>query len=86
MKARNLNGDIKDFNCDFCLVSVGRKAYTDGLNLDIVNVELDSKGKIKVDNKFQSSNKNIYAIARCNKWTHTLLIKLKKKVLQLQKF
>lgn len=62
VKARNLNGDIKDFNCDFCLVSVGRKAYTVGLNLDKVNVELDSKGKIKVDNKFQSSNKNIYAI------------------------
>ena len=44
------------------LISVGRKPYTEGLNLNKVGVKKDDKGKIKVDSKFQTSVKNIYAI------------------------
>ena len=48
--------------CDKVLVSVGRKPYTDGLNLTKLGVKKDSKGRIEVNNKLQTSVKNIYAI------------------------
>ena len=44
------------------LVAVGRKPYTEGLNLSKVGVKLDSKGRIEVNNKLQTSVENIYAI------------------------
>ena len=47
---------------DKVLVSVGRKPYTDGLNLTKVGVKKDSKGRIEVNNKLQTSVSNIYAI------------------------
>ncbi|MCY7356230.1 MAG: NAD(P)/FAD-dependent oxidoreductase, partial [Rudanella sp.] len=34
---------------DYCLVSVGRKPYTDGLNLEAASLKTDSRGKIEVD-------------------------------------
>ena len=47
---------------DKTLIAVGRKPYTEGLNLNKVGVKKDDKGRIKVDSKFQTSVKNIYAI------------------------
>ncbi len=47
---------------DKVLVSVGRKPYTEGLNLTKVGIKKDSKGRIEVNNKLQTSIKNIYAI------------------------
>ena len=47
---------------DKVLVSVGRKPYTEGLNLSKVGVKKDVKGRIEVNNKLQTSIKNIYAI------------------------
>ena len=47
---------------DKVLVSVGRKPYTEGLNLNKVGVKKDSKGRIEVNEKLQTSIKNIYAI------------------------
>ena len=47
---------------DKVLVSVGRKPYTEGLNLSKVGVKKDNKGRIEVNNKLQTSVKNIYAI------------------------
>ena len=47
---------------DKVLVSVGRKPYTEGLNLTKVGVKKDKKGRIEVNNKLQTSIKNIYAI------------------------
>ena len=44
------------------LVSVGRKPYTEGLNLTKVGIKKDSKGRIEVNSKLQTSIKNIYAI------------------------
>jgi len=44
------------------LLSVGRKPYTEGLNLSKVGIKKDSKGRIEVNNKLQTSVKNIYAI------------------------
>jgi len=47
---------------DKVLVSVGRKPYTEGLNLSKVGISRDNKGRIEVNDKLQTSIKNIYAI------------------------
>ena len=47
---------------DKVLVSVGRKPYTEGLNLSKVGISKDNKGRIEVNDKLQTSVKNIYAI------------------------
>ena len=47
---------------DKVLVSVGRKPYTEGLNLTKLGVKKDNKGRIEVNDKLQTSVKNIYAI------------------------
>ncbi len=47
---------------DKVLVSVGRKPYTEGLNLSKVGIKKDKKGRIDVNEKLQTSIKNIYAI------------------------
>ena len=62
VKAKDIDDKIVEFNSDYCLVSVGRKAYTDGLNLSNIDVVCDSNGKIVVNNKFETSTENIYAI------------------------
>ncbi|NOS92191.1 MAG: dihydrolipoyl dehydrogenase [Cyclobacteriaceae bacterium] len=46
---------------DYCLVSVGRRPYTDGLGLDKVGIELD-RGKIPVDDHLKTKVDNIFAI------------------------
>ena len=48
--------------CDKVLVSVGRKPYTEGLNLSKIGIKKDTKGRIEINNKFQTSVNNIYAI------------------------
>ena len=47
---------------DKVLVSVGRKPYTEGLNLKKVGVKKDNKGRVEVNNKLQTSIRSIYAI------------------------
>ncbi|MCB2380281.1 dihydrolipoyl dehydrogenase [Hymenobacter sp. BT635] len=47
---------------DYCLVSVGRRPYTDGLNLAAAGVELDEKGRVKVNDDLQTTVPGIWAI------------------------
>ena len=47
---------------DVVLISVGRKPYTDKLNLEKIGVNLDKKGKIIVNKNFETNVENIYAI------------------------
>jgi dihydrolipoamide dehydrogenase len=54
-------GAAIDLTGDYCLVSVGRRPYTDGLGLDKVGIELD-RGKIPVDDHLKTKIDNIYAI------------------------
>ena len=58
------NGKGKDskIESDVVLISVGRKPYTKNLNLDKIGVQLDKKGKIKVNKNFETNIKNIFAI------------------------
>jgi dihydrolipoamide dehydrogenase len=54
--------EIQKITADYCLVAIGRKPYTEGLNLETVAVQLDEKGRIAVDEHLKTSNPNIYAI------------------------
>ncbi len=47
---------------DYCLVSVGRRPYTDGLNAEAAGVELDDVGRVVVNSSLQTKIPNIYAI------------------------
>ncbi|TBW28552.1 dihydrolipoyl dehydrogenase [Gramella sp. KN1008] len=47
---------------DYCLVSVGRRPYTDGLNAEAAGVKLDDKGRVEVNDHLQTNVENIYAI------------------------
>jgi len=62
VKAETDSGEAIEFPCDKVLVSVGRRAFTNGLGLENVGVEVDQRGKVKVNNHLQTSQANIYAI------------------------
>ena len=51
-----------EIKADYCLVSVGRKPFTDGLNADAAGVKVDDKGRIEVNEHLQTNTDNIYAI------------------------
>ena len=56
------NSKKETLEVDKVLVSVGRKPYTEGLNLSKVGIKKDKIGRIEVNNKLQTSQSNIYAI------------------------
>ena len=62
VKADNKKGEEIEFKGDYCLVSVGRKAYTEGLNLEAAGVKADNRGRVEVNEHLQTNVKNIYAI------------------------
>ncbi|KAA0184170.1 Dihydrolipoamide dehydrogenase [Fasciolopsis buskii] len=51
--------------CDTLLVCIGRRPYTEGLNLEGVGIKLDDKGRIPVNEAFRTSVPSIYAIGDC---------------------
>ena len=62
VKAKNKKGEPVEISGDYCLVSVGRKPYTDGLNLEAVGVTVNDRGQVEVNEKLQTSVPHIYAI------------------------
>ena len=58
----NKNGDKNKLEADVVLISVGRKPFTNNLNLENIGVELDKTGRVKVNKNFETNIKNIYAI------------------------
>ena len=51
-----------EFSGDYCLVSVGRKAYTKGLGLEKIGVDVNERGQVSVNDHLQTNISNIYAI------------------------
>jgi dihydrolipoamide dehydrogenase len=47
---------------DYCLVCVGRAAYTEGLNLEAIGIKTDERGRIPVNEHLETSVPGIYAI------------------------
>ncbi|WP_303318001.1 dihydrolipoyl dehydrogenase [Flavivirga abyssicola] len=62
VKADNKKGEEVEFKGDYCLVSVGRRPYTDGLNAEAAGVKLNDRGQVEVNDHLQTSASNIYAI------------------------
>ncbi|WP_422351733.1 dihydrolipoyl dehydrogenase [Flagellimonas sp.] len=62
IKADDKKGQEVTFTGDYCLVSVGRRPYTDGLNAEAAGVKLDDRGRVEVNEHLQTNVSNIYAI------------------------
>ncbi len=62
VKADNKKGEEVTFKGDYCLVSVGRRPYTDGLDAAAAGVEMGERGMIAVNDHLQTNVPNIYAI------------------------
>jgi dihydrolipoamide dehydrogenase len=60
--AKDSKGKEVTFKGDYCLVSVGRRPYTDGLAADKAGVKVTERGMIDVNDHLQTNIKNIYAI------------------------
>jgi dihydrolipoamide dehydrogenase len=60
--AESPKGENIELKGDYCLVSVGRRAYTDGLGLENVGIQTDKAGRIEVNGQLKTNVDNIYAI------------------------
>jgi dihydrolipoamide dehydrogenase len=61
--ADNAKGEKIELKGDYCMVAVGRIAYTDGLGLDKIGITVEERGrKITVDEHLETSVKGVYAI------------------------
>ena len=62
LTAINKKGESVDFEADYCLVAVGRKAFTSGLNIENAGLVINARGQVEVNNNLQTAVPNIYAI------------------------
>lgn len=62
VKADDKKGKEVSFDGDYCLVSVGRRPYTEGLHLDKAGVKVNDRGQVEVNEHLQTNVSNIYAI------------------------
>jgi dihydrolipoamide dehydrogenase len=62
VKVDNAKGEELTLEGDYVLVAVGRKPYTDNLELDKAGVTADERGRINVDGHLQTNIPGIYAI------------------------
>lgn len=60
--AESKDGKALELKGDYVLVAVGRKAFTEGLGLEKAGVQLDERGRVKVNEHLQTNVSNIYAI------------------------
>jgi len=59
------DGKTEDLEADVLLVCVGRRPYTNNLGLQELGIELDNRGRVPVNSRFQSVLPNVYAIGDC---------------------
>ncbi|CAL1697523.1 unnamed protein product [Somion occarium] len=63
IKTESAKGGKEDtLEADVVLVAVGRRPYTEGLNLDKIGVELDTKGRVVIDDQFNTTIQGIKCI------------------------
>lgn len=56
------DGKKASLQADAVLVSTGRKPFTDGLGLENVGIEKDDRGRVKINDHYQTSVPNIFAV------------------------
>ncbi|MBS1765748.1 MAG: dihydrolipoyl dehydrogenase [Bacteroidetes bacterium] len=62
VEAENSKGEKIKIKGDYCLVAVGRKPYTEELDLEKAGVQTDERGRIITDEHLQTNVPGIYAI------------------------
>ncbi len=62
IKADTPKGEQLELKGDYCLVSIGRRPYADGLGLENAGVKADERGMIETDEHLKTSADNIWAI------------------------
>ena len=62
VKADNKKGEEVTWKADYCLVSVGRKPFTKGLNLENAGLSTDDRGRISVNDQMRTVVPHIFAI------------------------
>lgn len=62
VKADDKKGQSVQWKTDYCLVSVGRKPFTEGLKLEAAGLKMDERGRIPVDHHMRTSVPHIFAI------------------------
>ncbi len=60
--AEDKNGASVSLDADVCLVAIGRRPNTDGLGLDAIGVALDDRGRVAINDRFETNVPGIYAI------------------------
>lgn len=61
--AENAKGEQVNFDADYCIVAVGRTAYTAGLDLENIGISTTERGnKIPVNEHLETSVPGVYAI------------------------
>ena len=55
-------GVKQEIDADLALVAIGRKPFTEGLNLGAIGLELDSRGFVPVDDSLRTKIPHIFAI------------------------
>jgi dihydrolipoamide dehydrogenase len=56
------DGKLIEIEADYCLISIGRRPYTDALGLDKAGVAVDERGRVVVNDHLQTSQPHIFAI------------------------
>ena len=62
VKAESKKGEAIELKGDYCLVSIGRRPYTEGLGLENAGVKLTDRGQVETDKHLKTSVDHIYAI------------------------
>ncbi len=62
VKATDKKDKALELEGDYCLVSVGRRPFTEGLNLEAAGLKTNDKGQVEVNEHMQTEVKNIFAI------------------------
>jgi dihydrolipoamide dehydrogenase len=51
--------------CDLILVATGRRPFTDGLKLETIGLSANEKGRIDINDHFETKLKGVYAVGDC---------------------
>ncbi len=62
IKAVDKKGKEVEFRADYCLLAVGRSAYTQGLGLENIGLKTDKRGMVEVNDHLETAVKGVYAI------------------------
>jgi dihydrolipoamide dehydrogenase len=55
-------GDKQTIESDVVLIATGRRPFTDKLGCEKVGIQIDERGRVKINEKFETNFKNIFAI------------------------